>query len=397
MTRDEKQANIIETYIGLVKSGRIGGALAACTGFGKTTVGVKIIQRLLPSYAVHVVVPTINLKDQWEKILEMTKIYNTKVYVVNSYLNLTPEERSCFFLILDEAHRYTNEEAKLFSTVLDRTSFNCVLPLSATFTAEQIEFMNSKDIVVFANVTIEEAAARGWVSRFIQYNLPVDLTDEELEKYTKASNIMKSHAPYIDGLDPFTANKDKQALWQHCRENGLDYKDVQMRLARFNSSNATRKAIIFGAENKAKICVELIKHIGKKSIVFSETKKFAEEVAEAIGSNAVLYHSTLSEKQKTLALTKIKQPEIKAICAPKALDEGIDIPELKCGIIASGTSVERQYVQRIGRVTRYVPNEIAIIINLYAKGTIEETWVKKRQKNSNNIRWIEKVTDISVA
>lgn len=397
MTRDDKQHHIIETYIGLVKAGRIGGALAACTGFGKTTIGIKIIQRLLPSHVVHVVVPTINLKDQWEKILQIHNIYNTKVYVVNSYLNLEDSERNCFFLILDEAHRYTNEEAKLFSTVLDRTKFNSVLLLSATFTQEQLEFMNAKDIGVFAHVTIEEASARGWVSRFIQYNLPVDLTDEEFEKYTKVSNIMKAHAPYFDGLDPFSAGKDKQALWQYCRENGLDYKDVQMRLARFNTSNAARKAIVYGAANKAKVCADLVNHIGKKSIVFSETKKFAEEVAKAIGETAVLYHSTLSEKQKALALSKIKQPDIKAICAPKALDEGIDIPELKCGIIASGTSVERQYVQRMGRVTRYVPNEIAIIVNLYAKGTIEETWVKKRQKNSNNIRWIEKVTDISVA
>lgn len=397
MTRDDKQSSIIETYIGLVKAGRVGGALAACTGFGKTTIGIKITKRLIPSAVVHVVVPTINLKDQWEEKLVENNLFNVRVFVVNSYLALETNERSCFFLILDEAHRYTNEEAKLFSTVLDRTTFNNVLLLSATFTREQIEFMNSKDIGVFANVTMEEASARGWVSRFVQYNLGIDLTDEELEKYTKVSNIMKAHAPYIDGLDPFSAGKDKQALWEHCREHGLDYKDVQMRLARFNTSNSVRKALIYGATNKITTCVELVKHIGKKSIVFSETKKFSEEVYKAIGTDiAVLYHSTLNDKQKALALSKIKLPEVKAICAPKALDEGVDIPELKCGIIASGTSVERQYVQRMGRVTRYVPNEVAIIVNLYSKGTIEETWVKKRQKNSNNIRWIDKVTDIIV-
>jgi RNA polymerase primary sigma factor len=396
MTRDEKQDIIINDFITMVKEGGVGGAFQACTGFGKTTVGIKIAKRLSKDLSIHVVVPTVNLKEQWEKILAYNNIYNAKVFVINTYLSLREESRSCFFLILDEAHRYTNEDAKLFSTLLDRTYYVHVLPLSATFNKEQLEFMRLKGINVFATVTVEEAAMRGWVSRFTQYNLGVDLTEDEMERYTKASNIMKAHAPYLDGLDVFTIGKDKEALWRHCTTHGLDLKDVQMRLARFNGSSAARKAIVYGAQNKIEVCRDIVNLVNRKTIVFSETKKFSEEVYKSMKDVAVLYHSGLKEKEKLVALQNIKRNEVKAICAPKALDEGIDIPSLKCGVIASGTSVERQQIQRIGRVTRYVPNEFAIIVNLYAKNTIEETWVKKRQKNATNIRWINQITEIAL-
>lgn len=346
-SRDIKQEENVNDFLSLVRNGAVGGALQACTGYGKTTVGLKIAQRLNKNFSIHIIVPTINLKDQWDEKITSLGLTNAAVFVVNTYITLPDEARNCFFLILDEAHRYTNEEAKLFSTVLDKTTFSSTLLLSATFSKEQLEFMASKGIHVFCTITIEEASARGWVSRYIQYNLKVKLTDEELEKYTKCSNIMKAHSPFLDGLDVFTAGKDKRALWQFCQDNGHDYKDIQMRLARFNVSSSARKAIVYGAVNKIEVCKEIVNHVGKKSIIFSETKKFAEDAYKSMQDVAVLYHSGLRDKQKTLALETIKLDKTKAICAPKALDEGIDIPSLKCGIIASGTSIDRQQIQRI--------------------------------------------------
>jgi RNA polymerase primary sigma factor len=397
MTRDEKQLEIENDYVSIVKSGGVGGAIEACTGFGKTTCGLNICRRLKTDTKINVVVPTIELKSQWERgIREKNLVHNINVYVVNTFVNLTEDEKSCFFLVLDEAHRYSNEEAKLFSTVIDNTDFCSVLCLSATYSKEQLNFLESRGIKVFAKITMEEAAGKGWVSNFTQYNLGVKFTEQEKENYTKATNIMSAHAPYLEGLDVFNAGKDKQRLFYFCKENGLDYGDIQMRLARYTTSSSTRKGIVYNAANKIPIIKDIVTRVGKKSIVFSETKKFSEEAHKSMKDISVLYHSSLAGKAKTKALQDILKPDILAICAPKALDEGIDIPQLKCGIITSGTSVERQQVQRMGRVTRFVPNEHAIIVNLYAEDSIEEAWLKKRQKNMNNIRWITNVSQIVV-
>ena len=395
MDRNKKQKEIEDKFIEMVKGGAVGGALAACTGFGKTRVGMNITKRLKPEETVYVVVPTINLKNQWEELINLNKLVNKiTVFVVNTYVSLTDEERVCSFLILDEAHRYSNEDARYFSTVIDKTSFKWCLTLSATYTKEQLEFLDKKGIKVFSTITLQIASAYGWVSRFNQYNLPVELSDEESQKYEKANNIIKGHAPYLYGLDVFKDAKNKEKLLEHCRRNNLDYKDIQMRLARYNMASQMRKSVVYGAKNKIEVIPKIIKQVGKKAIVFSETKAFSELVHQSMPDISVLYHSTLTNKAKEKALNDIKSDNVKVICAPRALDEGVDIPSLKCGIIASGTSVERQSIQRIGRVTRFVPDEIAIIVNLYAIDTIEETWIKKRQKNMNNIRWITKIEEI---
>ena len=350
ISRDVKQDKIVEDVVNLYKQEVLGAIIIACTGFGKTTCGFKIVKRFNKDLTTHVVLPTIALKDQWEEgIVNRQLPHNIKAFVINTYLAMTDVERQCDLLILDEIHRYSNDDAILFNTVIERTSFSQVLGLSATLTLDQLRFLKERGIVVAANVPLHEAVANQWVSKFTQYNLGVRFTAEEQEKYTKADNIMRAHSPYFEGIDPFNANKDKLALAQYCRDRGLDYKDVQMRIARFNTSNAVRKAIVYGAINKVKIIPEIINWIDKKTIIFSETQKYAEQVQLLMPDTSVFYHSKLKVKEKLLALTKIKDDRVKVICTAKALDEGLDIPTLKCAIIASGTSVERQQIQRINK------------------------------------------------
>ncbi len=393
MTRDEKQDDIVKSVIGVFVQGGIGAAVEACTGFGKTMCGIKTVKKFNPDKVTHVVVPRIPLKDQWEQEIKKHNLkHKIEVYVINTYLS---EQRQCDFLLVDEAHRISNDEAEWFNTLLDNNIFSHCLCLSATFTSDQLLFLSSRGIPVVASVSIHEAVVNKWVSKYVQYNLAVSFTPEEQEKYTKMDNIMRAHSPYFDGLDPYKASKDKLALARYCIDNGLDLKDVQMRLARWNMANAQRKALVYGAVNKVNIIPSIIRHIGKKTIIFSETKKYAEAVQKLMPTTSTFYHSGLSTKAKLKALNDIKDNSVYAICAAKALDEGVDVPSLKCGIIASGTSVERQQIQRIGRTNRFTSdNDIAIIINLYVNDTMEINWLKKRQKTMPNIRWIQTVDQI---
>jgi superfamily II DNA or RNA helicase len=314
------------------------------------------------------------------------------VFVINTYLS---ETRECDFLLLDEAHRFSSDDAEWFNTVIDKTNFSACLCLSATFSADQLLFLNGRGIQIVAEIGIQEAMVNKWVSRYRQYNLSVDFTPEEMEKYTKLTNILKSHSPYIDGIDPFKANKDKLALARFCRDNDIDYKEMQMRLARYNMASSARKALLYGAVNKVSIIPSIVNKVGKKTIIFSETKKYAEAVQNLLPETSTFYHSGLNDKAKTKALNDIKDNKVKVICAAKALDEGVDVPSLKCAVIASGTSVERQAIQRIGRVSRYISDDdVAIIVNLYVNDTMEIGWLKKRQKSMPNIRWINTVDQI---
>ena len=58
------------------------------------------------------------------------------------------------------------------------------------------------------------------------------------------------------------------------------------------------------------------------------------------------------------------------------LNEGINIPNLKQGIIMHAYGNERKAQQRIGRMLRLNPDETATIHILCYQGTVDEKWVK---------------------
>ena len=57
------------------------------------------------------------------------------------------------------------------------------------------------------------------------------------------------------------------------------------------------------------------------------------------------------------------------------LNEGVNIPNLKQGIILHAYGNERKAAQRIGRLLRLNPDEKAIVHVLCYKETIDEKWV----------------------
>jgi len=63
------------------------------------------------------------------------------------------------------------------------------------------------------------------------------------------------------------------------------------------------------------------------------------------------------------------------------LNEGVNIPNLKQGIIMHAYGNERKTAQRIGRMLRLNPNDRAIIHILCYKDTVDEKWVRDALAN----------------
>jgi len=62
-------------------------------------------------------------------------------------------------------------------------------------------------------------------------------------------------------------------------------------------------------------------------------------------------------------------------------DEGLDIPDANVGILVSGTSSSRQFIQRLGRLLR--PGEgkkSAVLYEVIVEGTSEEYQSRKRRR-----------------
>jgi superfamily II DNA or RNA helicase len=63
------------------------------------------------------------------------------------------------------------------------------------------------------------------------------------------------------------------------------------------------------------------------------------------------------------------------------LNEGINIPNLRAGIIMHSFGNERKSSQRIGRLLRLNPEETAVVHILCYKNSVDERWVNEALKD----------------
>jgi superfamily II DNA or RNA helicase len=119
-------------------------------------------------------------------------------------------------------------------------------------------------------------------------------------------------------------------------------------------------------ENYAK---QLITKITGKCLVFANTTEQAERICQ------YTYHNKNS-KDPTI-LEKFKSGDIMLLAAVLQLSEGINIPNLKYGVILHSYGNVFKLQQRIGRLVRLNPTETAIVHILMYKDTIDEKWVRQ--------------------
>ena len=99
LTRDERQAQAIQAW----KQAKGRATIVAATGFGKTTVAIKIIAGLKKAKAdlyTVVLVPTTTLKEQWEQELDEWGLgFNTEIYVM---MGASQKHYNCDLLVIDK-------------------------------------------------------------------------------------------------------------------------------------------------------------------------------------------------------------------------------------------------------------------------------------------------------
>lgn len=372
------------------------GAFEAVTGFGKTYTCLLFLKRFKDpnSKIIYVVVPSTQLKEQWEGLLINEGIFSAKVFVVNTFVT---EQRRCDVLISDEGHRYSNTESLEFNKVIDC----CVSPrkvfCSATFSKKHLEFLKSKGIDLVDSVPLAEALRNNWVSRFTQYNLELTFSPFEQEEYDTCTGQIKSNFPYFNGdlSLVYKLLKDKTLRTEYARDNGYDPNDLAKRATFLQRAISKRKFLCYGAASKIAIMPSLVEKLkGRAIITFSQTKKHADACHKLFPKVSKYYDSSLSPKIKTEIIRQTSLGNNKLLLTAKALNEGLDVDNLNCGIRASYVSTELDLIQSIGRVIRYIEGKNALFINFYIKDTIEKTWLKTAQKNMNNIRWITDISEI---
>ena len=347
------------------------GILVLPTGTGKTYIALAVIkEELEQSGKVAVIVPTIVLAHQWqEKIYQYIGIRPTlyythekgigriTVFVVNSaYMNRHLLQYFTL-IIVDEIHHLSAPTWKqIVDTIKDNkkilgltaTPENAILPIVYYM---GIGLAREKKAVV--NVEIKPVYA--------------ELTYSERMKYEQVDQAIRDIARKLDSAKAY------------------GYKAEIEKLDRMLKIMANkRKQLMSEIQDKAVKVLQIARtHPNEKILVFTESIRGAEKIAQVLNDNGIKSMTIHSQKSKAIRNTLLAEwgKSYRILIAVRSLDEGVDIPDVSIGVIVATGKTIRQLTQRLGRILRPAPNkEKAIMYIVVARNTYETSILWKLNK-----------------
>lgn len=356
------------------------GVIVLPTGAGKTAIGVAAIAHLnIPTV---VVVPTLDLVEQWRRYLE--KEFNVKVGVygggeyrlealtVSTYDSayIRGEELGNRFglVIFDEVHHLPSTG---YSHIAEVFACPYRLGLTATYEREDGLHMDLPRLVggkVF-ELGVQDLAGVH-LSPFEIEKLQVDLTPDEEVEYKRLHRIFRD---YIE-LKGIPMNSP------------MDFTKFIMTTNRDPSARraliARNKALEIALNSRSKIHALrgiLAKNPSEPTIIFTAHNRLVHQISDEFLIPCITYLSPKDERMEILDF--FREGKYKAVVTSRVLDEGVDVPDATRAIILSGTGSSREFIQRLGRILRKREGKKAKLIEVVSRETTE-TWMSWRRKRT---------------
>lgn len=370
--RDERQLELAHQLINRKK-----GCIEAITGFGKTRtalIALAKIRNLIET--VIVIVPTKNLKIQWESQLQRFDFYY-EVLVIN-----TARKRKALIadvIILDEVHNFASEKSL---PAIRQAICTYMWGLSAT-----IERQDERHVQIYAicplidRVGIEEGHKYGYISPFRVYNLAITLTGKDREEYNQINDRYHHYFAFFDHKFS-TANgiiQNPSYAKNYAKRLSMEPGQVIGLARSFMKYMNLRRTFLYNHETKIEAACEIASKMQGKIITFGSNVEMVNELTKRMGKEAKAYHSGQSKTTRENTLRKFNETEeIRILNTARALDEGADIQGLENAIVCSGTSTKRQNIQRLGRIIRAKQGKQALMVNIFIENTQDEKWLNSR-------------------
>lgn len=363
------------------------GTLAQCTGSAKTKIAIDEMMDIWLDYKAKpnlaekghapnffVAVPTEQLRDVgWPN--EVEKWYGTEgeemwIACVQAVCYISVHKvRGGYYdlVVLDECHHLTFLSAQFFKANV----VMAVLGLTATFPDPKVEpdkYMLLKEIAPVAfTYPLEQGVDEDVVADF-EINVILSVLDDKhktIPAGSKAKPFMQTEKAAYEYQEKLIKSVRIQLASSLGDSEQLAQRLKFMELARYRfmcnlPSKLGIAGAVIGMEWNARR--EL-----PRTLVFAGS---IDQVVRLCGYN--VYHS----KSTKTALNQFINKEISLLGCVKALDEGVNIPDLDQGIIVQVDSNPRSLVQRVGRIVRYREGHKAKIFILCVQNTVDEGWLK---------------------
>ncbi len=392
------------------------GVIEAVTGTGKTRLALAAIDKhFREGWKTAIIVPTLELQNQWEKVIQSDLIEPSDLSLSigilgggrndsldNNDILIATAASACTnylhtgdyngLLIADECHRYGAEN---WSRGLE-DAFKGRLGLTATYDRAdggKEKYLDPYFNSVCYTLGYEEALIDGVIANFKIALIGFEFDRNEKEEYRTYNNYCIQYRTELIRNYNVTA----EPFGEFMREVNILCRGGEERatlIARKYIHNFNkRRQLLSNCTHKNTGLYMLTPAIieADRTIVFTQTSDAANNAVQGLnraGLNAAMLDATLGRTERRDILVDFEDGINEVVAAPLLLDEGIDVPAADLAIIVAASRNKRQMIQRMGRVLRKkYDNRLARIAIFYMKGTSEDP------KNGAHETYIDLIRD----
>lgn len=350
--RDQIQQEALALAIRMPRAG-----LGISMGVGKTLIGLKYVDHFqkknMNKLRVLIVAPKLSIFDSWRSDAEKFDIDITGVEFT-TYLSLNKLNPNNYDLvILDECHSLLYSHLAFLKVYTGR-----VLGLTGTppryYKGEKGQMVQHYCPIVYKYITddaVEDQILNDY--RIIVHKMALS-TSNDVRIESKKGGVFN------------TSELKNYQYWTDRLNNASTKKEEQI-------TSVMRMRALMDFKTKEAYTKLLLSQIDDKCIVFCNT----QEQADRICSYSV--HANNPDAEANLEM--FKQGKIDKLSCVLQLNEGVNIPNLRSGIIMHAYGNERKSSQRIGRLLRLNPDEMAVVHILCYTNTVDERWVGEALKD----------------
>ena len=327
---------------------RVGVAMSM--GIGKTLLALKHMDyNYCKGMKFLVVAPKLSIFKTWEDEANKFGLQHLLPYIqFSTYKSLLKQSIDYNIIYLDECHNLLETHRPYLETYKGR-----ILGLTGTrprYDKSEKGRMVEQFCPIKYEYKIDDAVDAEILNdyRIIVHRMDLS-TDNTLRVETK-------------GRVFYTSERASYDYWTGRLASAISAREVQM-------MRIMRMKAIMTFPTKEQYIPKLLETIKDKVIIFANTKSQADKLCE------FSYHSGNSKSEGNLEL--FKNDSILRLSCVLQLSEGVNIPNLKEGIVMHSYSNERKLSQRFGRGLRLKIGEQFTLHVLCYRNTVDETWVKQ--------------------
>lgn len=357
------------------------GLVELPTGAGKTLLAVLAIAHVRRPTLV--VVPTLDLMVQWQGVL--AKHFGVTVGLLGGGVNdrqpltVTTYDSATMqtefhgnrfgFLICDECHHLPAPSYRFIAEgSLAPYRLGLTATLERTDGGERVAEELMGPLVHRSDIT--ELQGR-YLAPYEIRHLEVPLRPDEQKQYDTA------RALYLAFVRKNGINFSAPEGW--ARFLAQSQRSDEGRAAYRAYREQRRIALTSGAKLDVLWRI-LLEHREDRVIVFTDDNETVYTLARRLLLPALTHHTPVPERKALLAA--FASGELPVLLTSRVLNEGVDVPEARVGVVLSGSGSVREHVQRLGRILRQRPGKRAVLYEVCSAQTAESSISERRRQHS---------------